>query len=127
MPAVLPETSEFTAPVYGTVFARRSSVVQRLRPGAPLILVPDPPGIDDPSVWVHAAGGDVVGHLSPDLSAWLVPWMLAGHRCRATVARVGGAEVASWKRLIIEVRCERRAASNVGSSAAWSPVRRAGD
>ena len=113
MPAILPETSEFRAAVYGTVFAKRSSVVQRLRPGAQLILVPDPPCIDDPGVWVHAAGGDVVGHLSPDLNAWLVPWMLAGHRCRAVVAQVRGAEVASWKRLIIDVRCERRVARSV--------------
>ena len=108
MPAILPETSEFRAAVYGTVFANRAAVVRRLRPGDPLILVPDPPGIDDPSVWVHAAGGDVVGHLSPDLSAWLVPWMLAGHRSRAIVARVGGLDVASWKRLVISVSCERR-------------------
>jgi hypothetical protein len=108
MPAILPETSEFQTPVYGTVFANRSAVLRRLTPGAALILVPDPPGIDDPTVWVHAAGGDVIGHLSPDLSSWLVPWMLAGHSCRAVVARVGGADVASWKRLIIDVRCERR-------------------
>jgi hypothetical protein len=110
MPAILPETSEFRTAVYGTVFAERSSVVRRLAVGDPLILVPDPPGIDDPSVWVHASGGDVVGHVSPDLSSWLVPWMLAGHRCRAVVAHVGGAEVASWKRLVIEVRCWRRVA-----------------
>lgn len=108
MPAILPETSEFRTPVYGTVFAKRAAVVQRLTPGAGVILVPDPPGIDDPSVWVHAPGGDVIGHLSPDLSAWLVPWLLAGHRAQAVVAHVGGAEVASWKRLIIEVRCQRR-------------------
>ena len=108
MPAILPETSEFRTPVYGTVFANRAAVVGRLRPGDSLILVPDPPGIDEPSVWVHAVGGDVVGHLSPDLNAWLVPWMLAGHRCRAVVARVGGSDVASWKRLVISVRCARR-------------------
>jgi hypothetical protein len=108
MPAILPETSEFRTAVYGTVFAKRSAVVRRLAAGDPLILVPDPPGIDDPSVWVHAPGGDVVGHLSAELSSWLVPWMLAGHRCRAVVAHVGGAEVASWKRLVIEVRCGRR-------------------
>jgi hypothetical protein len=108
MPAILPETSEFRVPVYGTVFGNRSAVVRRLSVGDELILVPDPPGIDDPSVWVHASGGDVVGHLSAELNSWLVPWMLAGHRCRAAVAQVGGAEVASWKRLIIEVRCGRR-------------------
>ena len=108
MPAILPETSEFRAPVYGTVFAKRSDVVGRLAVGDPLILVPDPPGIDEPSVWVHAVGGDVVGHLAPDLNAWLVPWMLAGHRCRAVVAQVGGADVASWKRLVIDVQYVRR-------------------
>ena len=108
MSEILPGASEFRTAVYGTVFAKRSAVVQRLRPGDPLILVPDPPGIDEPSVWVHAAGGDVVGHLSPDLNTWLVPWMLAGHRCRAAVARVGGSDVASWKRLIITVWCEKR-------------------
>jgi hypothetical protein len=108
MSAILPGSNEFSTAVYGTVFAKRSSVVQRLRVGDPLILVPDPPGIDEPSVWVHAPGGDVVGHLSPDLNTWLVPWMLAGHRCRATVTQVGGADVASWKRLIITVRCEKR-------------------
>ena len=30
-----------------------------------------PPGTEPQAVWVHAAGGDVVGHLSPDVSAWL--------------------------------------------------------
>ena len=108
MPAILPETSRFRAHVYGTVFANRASVVGRLTVGDALILVPDPPGVDDPNVWVHATGGDVIGHLAPDLNAWLVPWMLAGHRCRAAVAHVGGADVASWKRLVIEIRCERR-------------------
>ncbi len=111
MAAILPETSEFRTAVYGTVFANRATVVQRLRPGDPLILVPDPPGIDEPNVWVHAVGGDVIGHLSPDLNSWLVPWMLAGHRSRAVVAQVGGADVASWKRLVIDVSCARREAA----------------
>jgi hypothetical protein len=108
MPAILPETTDFRTAVYGTVFANRAAVVRRLSVGDSLILVPDPPGIDDPNVWVHARGGDVVGHLSPDLNSWLVPWMLAGHRCQARVAKVGGADVASWKRLVITVHCERR-------------------
>ena len=111
MSAILPETSEFQTAVYGTVFGNRATVVRRLRPGDSLILVPDPPGIDDPSVWVHAPGGDVVGHLSPDLSSWLVPWMLAGNRTRAVVATVGGSNVASWKRLVISVTCARRGAA----------------
>ena len=108
MAAILPGSNEFRTAVYGTVFAQRSAVVRRLKVGDRLILVADPPGIDDPGVWVHAEGGDVVGHLSPDLNAWLVPWMHAGHRCRAIVTRVGGSDVASWKRLEISVHCTRR-------------------
>ena len=111
MSEILPGSNEFRTAVYGTVFAQRAAVVRRLKVGDTLILVPDPPGIDDPSVWVHAEGGDVVGHLSPDLNAWLVPWMLAGHHCRAVVASVGGSDVASWKRLVIAVSCARRVAA----------------
>ena len=104
MSSVLPGSPEFQTPVYGTVFGRRTEVVHRLREGDHLILVPDPPGIDEPSVWVHAPGGDVVGHLSPDVNSWLVPLMLDGSRYGAVVTRVRGDDVASWKRLVITVR-----------------------
>lgn len=107
MPAILPGTEEFRTPVYGTVFGRRTEVVHRLRPGDRLILVPDPPGTDPPTVWVHARGGDVVGHLSSDVNAWLAPWMLAGSCYGAEVVEVRGDDVASWKRLVIIVRCVR--------------------
>lgn len=107
MSSILPGTEEFRTNVYGTVFARRASVVHRLHVGDRLILVPDPPGTDNPAVWVHAPGGDVVGHLSPDVNSWMVPWMLGGGRCGATVASVSGDEVASWKRLVITVRCAK--------------------
>jgi len=43
--------------------------------------------------------------LSPDINAWLVPWMLEGGRCGGVVAHIAGDEVASYKRLIITVRC----------------------
>jgi hypothetical protein len=105
MSSILPGTREFETPVYGTVFARRNDTVHRLAVGDPLILVPDPPGTDEPNVWVHAPGGDVVGHLAPDINAWLVPWMLDGCRCGGVVTHVGGDDVASYKRLIITVRC----------------------
>lgn len=105
MSSILPGTREFHTPVYGTVFGKRTAVVHRLREGDKLILVPDPPGIDQPSVWVHARGGDVVGHLSPDVNSWLVPRMLAGERYGAVVSRIAGDDVASWKRLVITVRC----------------------
>jgi hypothetical protein len=105
MSAILPGTQEFETPVYGTVFGRRGGTLHRLKPGDQLILVPDPPGTDEPSVWVHAPGGDVVGHLAPDINLWLVPWMLDGGRCGAVVTHVGGDDVPSYKRLLISVRC----------------------
>jgi hypothetical protein len=105
MSSILPGTKEFRTPVYGTIFGTRLDVVHRLHEGDSLILVPDPPGTDDASVWVHAPGGDVVGHLSPDVSSWLVPWMLDGGRCGAVVEEVRSDDVASYKRLIITVRC----------------------
>jgi len=105
MSRIIPGSREFETPVYGTIFGQRTDVLHRLRVGDRLILVPDPEGTDEPNVWVHAPGGDVVGHLSPDVNAWLVPWMLEGGRCGAVVAQVGGDDVASYKRLIISVRC----------------------
>ena len=107
MASILPGAPEFRTPVYGTVFGQRSDVVHRLHPGDRLILVPDPPGAEPPNVWVHARGGDVVGHLSPDVNSWLAPAMLSGRCYGAEVAEVRGDDVASWKRLVIEVRCVR--------------------
>jgi len=98
----------FRTAVQGTVFARRTKVVHRLREGDALILVPDPPGTDVPAVWVHAEGGDVVGHLPLQIAAWLAPFMLDGGRCQARVTKVGTDEVESWRRLVIEVRCRER-------------------
>lgn len=105
MSSILPGTRQFQTAVYGTVFGKRTDALHRLRVGDALILVPDPPGTDEPNVWVHAPGGDVIGHLSPDINAWLVPWMLEGGRCGGSVAQVAGDDVASYKRLVITVRC----------------------
>jgi hypothetical protein len=112
MSSILPGSEVFQTPVYGTVFARRTEALHRLRAGDRLILVPDPPGTEPPAVWVHAPGGDVVGHLSPDVSAWLAPWMLSGACYGAEVAIVRGDDVASWKRLLITVRAVGRAAKS---------------
>jgi hypothetical protein len=105
MPSIRPGTPEFETPVYGTVFGKRSDALHRLRLGDQVILVPDPLGTDEPNVWVHAPGGDVVGHLAPDINLWLVPYMLDGARCSGVVTQLAGDDVASYKRLIITVRC----------------------
>ena len=104
MASILPDALQFEAPVYGTVFAERTAALSRLAMGDRLILVPDPVGVDEPSVWVHVAGGDVVGHLAPDINRWLVPRMLAGARYGANVLSIGAPYTASWKRLVITVR-----------------------
>jgi len=111
MSSILPGSDEFSTPVYGTVFGRRSEVVHRLSRGDRLILVPDPPGTEPPTVWVHARGGDVVGHLSPDVNSWLAPTMLDGGCYGGEVVEVRGDDVASWKRLVIAVRRVKRAKS----------------
>jgi hypothetical protein len=105
MTTILPRSTEFKTPVYGTVFGQRSDALRRLKPGDHVILVPDPPGTEQPNVWVHAPGGDVVGHLAPDINAWLVPWMNEGVRCGGVVAQISRDDVASYKRLVIIVRC----------------------
>ena len=101
-----PYVENFRTAVRGTVFGQRPAVARRLRPGDSLMLVPDPPGVDEPAVWVHARGGDVVGHLAPDINAWLAPWLLAGGRCSATVSKVNSEDTESWRRIIIDVRCK---------------------
>ena len=104
MSSILPDDAEFDTPAYGTIFAARSAVLARLSGGSQLILVPDPPGVDQPSVWVHASGGDVVGHLAPDINRWMVPRMLAGSRYGARVCSIGAPGTESWKRLIVSIR-----------------------
>jgi hypothetical protein len=96
---------EFSTAVHGTVFAARARVVDRLQEGDAVVLIPDPPGAEVPAVWVHAHGGDVVGHVPQQVAAWLAPWMLGGGRCQARVESIGTADVESWRRLIIRVRC----------------------
>lgn len=104
-PARPPWPDPFHAPVLGTVFAERTAALRRLHPGDPVILVPDPPDTEDPTVWVHAPGGDVVGHLPYELGGKLCAWMLTGGRCTATVDKLGGDDTPSWKRLVVTVEC----------------------
>ena len=105
-PALPPEHPDhFFATVHGTVFGDRSAQVDTLEAGDELVLLPDPPVTDDPGVWVHRREGDIVGHLPPEIEMWLAPWMLRGGSVKARAVRVSGAEVPSWRRVLIEVHC----------------------
>jgi hypothetical protein len=102
------DSTSFRTTVHGTVFARRTQSLRSACEGDPLVLIPDPPDADEPAVWVHRIGGDPLGHLPPEINAWLAPWMLRGGVASATILRVGGSDVPSWKRLLIEVSCRPR-------------------
>lgn len=97
--------ASFRTTVHGTVFGRRASHLEELEAGDRLLLIPDPPGEEEPAVWVHLPEGDPVGHLPPEINAWLAPWMLRGGAASAIAVRVSGADTPSWKRLLIQVMC----------------------
>ena len=101
----IPHTQHFSTALRGSIFGHRAEIAKRLRAGDSLILVPDPPGVDEPAVGVHVRGGDLVGHLAPDVNAWLVPLLRDGGCCQATVAKINSEETESWKRIIIDIRC----------------------
>jgi hypothetical protein len=93
----------FRTTVHGLVFGARASLLSDLEVGEPLLLIPDPPGEEEPAVWVHLRGGDPLGHLPAEISGWLAPWLLHGGSATAVAVKIGGSEVPSWKRLVIEV------------------------
>jgi hypothetical protein len=105
-PAQRPGT--FRTTVHGTVFGSRAAHLDELEPGDDLVLIPDPPGEEDPAVWVHLTGGDPVGHLPPEINAWLAPYLMHGGSASAVAVKIGGLDVPSWKRLVIEVNCRGR-------------------
>ncbi len=76
-----------------------------IREGDAIRLVADPPGQDDPEVWVHLATGEPIGHLPPEIGDWLWPWMSRGGHADAVAVRVHGHDVPSWRRVLIEVAC----------------------
>ncbi len=95
----------FRATVHGIVFADRARLLEELQAGDLLQVVPDPPGQDDPGVWLHTRTGDPVGHLPPEIAAWLWPWLRDGGHAEAVALTVGGRETPSWRRLVLRVDC----------------------
>ena len=95
----------FRSTVHGTVFANRDRFVERLSEGETVRLVADPPVQQQPEVWVHLESGEPIGHLPPEIGRWLWPWMSLGGVAEARAVRVRGADVPSWRRLLLEVSC----------------------
>jgi hypothetical protein len=93
----------FTSTVHGTVFCERAKHLSRLHVGDEVWLIPGPPIDDPPGIWVHVNGGDLLGHLPPEIESWLAPWMLGGGSARAKLTKIEGENVPSWRRLVIEV------------------------
>ncbi|HEY8483306.1 MAG TPA: hypothetical protein VIL13_01755 [Longimicrobiales bacterium] len=97
--------ARFRTTVHGTVFGDRARHLERVHEGDELLLIPGPPVDDEPGVWVHLPDGELLGHLPPEIEVWLAPWVLRGGRATARAIRVSGADVPSWRRLLIEVTC----------------------
>jgi hypothetical protein len=95
----------FRSTVHGTCFAGRDRWLDVMSEGDEVRLVPDPPVQDPPEVWVHLPSGEPVGHLPPEISRWLWPWMRGGGLAKARASSVHGADVPSWRRLVLDVRC----------------------
>lgn len=95
----------FRSTVHGTVFAGRDRFVEQISEGESVRLVADPPVQKEPEVWVHLESGEPIGHLPPEIGRWLWPWMSLGGVAEARALRVWGAEVPSWRRLVLEVSC----------------------
>jgi hypothetical protein len=105
------QPATFTTTVHGTVFGERAAHLAAVVPGEALMLIPDPPMEEEPAVWVHRAGGEPLGHLPPEISAWMATWLHRGGGAAVTALRVHGADVPSWKRLVVEIRCRQEPAA----------------
>ena len=95
----------FRATVHGTVFGDRTRHLEGLAAGEALLLIPDPPGQEDPDVWVHLTTGDPIGHLPPEIGHWLAPWLRQGGGASVRMLKLGDADVPSWRRVLVEVDC----------------------
>jgi hypothetical protein len=91
--------------VHGTVFGDRARCLEELVEGDTLRLQADPPGVDEPEVWVHLTSGDPIGHRPPEINVWLCPWIRAGGIADAVAQRVRGEDTPSWRRVVVQVTC----------------------
>lgn len=98
--------TRFRATVHGTVFNGRDRHLSSVRRGDRLRLIADPGGQDEPGIWVHLVTGEPIGHLPPEISLWLWPWLYAGGRAEARAERVHGADVPSWRRVVLLISCQ---------------------
>ena len=89
--------------MHGIAFAGRDRHLETIRPGGSLLVSPDPPGGEDPGVWIHLDTGEPVGHLPPEIATWLWPWLAQGGSATARASAVHGTEVPTWRRLVVEV------------------------
>jgi hypothetical protein len=87
------------------VFGGRERHLLAVHDGDSVRLLADPPGQDDPEVWVHLVTGEPIGHLPTEISRWLWPWLSRGGVAHARAVRVGGEDVPSWRRVVLEVVC----------------------
>ena len=95
----------FRSTIHGTVFNGRDRIIEALDVEDEVRLVADPPVPGTPEVWVHLASGEPIGYLPAEIGAWLWPWMSRGGVAQARLLRVRGADVPSWRRLLVEVSC----------------------
>lgn len=104
--------TQFRATVHGIAFADRERHLDGLSEGDRLVLMADPPtGTRRPGIWIHLPSGDPIGHLPPEIAAWLWPWLRQGGEAEVRALRVHGSEAPSWRRLMIEVNCEAESAA----------------
>ena len=97
------DPSSFRSTLHGTVFAGRDQLLETLHDGDPVVVIPDPPGTEEPEVWIHLPSGEPVGHLPPEINLWLWPRLYQGERASATALRVHGDDAPSWRRVVVEV------------------------
>lgn len=99
------QPARFRSTVHGTVFAGRERHLEGMHDGDALRLIPDPPVREGGSVWVHLQSGEPIGHLPPEISSWLLPWIRNGGVAEARALKVGGRDTPSWRRVVLEVSC----------------------